>query len=61
MNGHHKMNEQEKISLLNEVKRRFKAKHDENLDLLFNYLDEKFIDKETEITSYQKQEEETPF
>ena len=55
------MTESEKINLLNEVKRRFKAKHDENLDLLFNYLDEKFIDKETEITSYQKQEEETPF
>ena len=55
------MTETEKINLLNEVKRRFKAKHDENLDLLFNYLDEKFIDKETEITSYQKQKENSPF
>ena len=54
------MTEAEKINLLNEVKRRFKAKHDKNLDLLFNYLDEKFIDKEPEFTS-TAHEEESPF
>jgi len=55
------MTEVEKINLLSEVKRRFKAKHDANLDLLFEYLDEKFIDKSTQIKSTPPSEEGEPF
>ena len=54
------MTEQEKHHLLKEVKRRFQAKQNENLELLFNYLDEKFIDKEPEYNS-TAHEEESPF
>lgn len=54
------MTESEKINLLNEVKRRFKARQDRNLDRLFDYISEKFIDKQPEFTSTADEEDLTP-
>lgn len=54
------MTESEKINLLNEVKRRFKARQDRNLDRLFDYISEKFIDKQPEFTSTADEKDLTP-
>ena len=54
------MKEQDKIELLSVLKQRFKDRAIYNVDLLFDYLAEKLIDKELEIPSTAS-EEESPF
>ena len=54
------MTEAEKTELLCVLKERFKDRAIYNIDLLFDYLAEKLIDKELEIPSTAN-EEESPF